>query len=124
METPIEWDGDLDSLRVSEKVKKLITEGKPKGKRSEAIRTVLRGLIKAGLNDAQIFAISESHPIGEKCKEKGKTWFQGEIDRARAHLGKEKTEENQPLLISAADLFSTKFKVEKAFIAGICHQRP
>ena len=77
---------DLDKLPVSPTMKTLISEGKPEGKRSEAVMKVLIALASSGVSDVDIFKIFEDNPIGEKYREKGESkrnWLNGEIQRAK-----------------------------------------
>jgi hypothetical protein len=77
---------DLDSLQLSYPIKKLITEGEAKGKRSEAIMSVLNALVKAHLEDQSIIGIFESYPIGEKYTEVGTTrekWLLAQVAKIR-----------------------------------------
>ena len=84
------WAGDLSSLRVPLGTKKLIREGEPKGKRSEAIMSVLNSLVRAKVSNTDIINIFESYPIGEKYREKGRSkerWLQDQIDKVRRGQG-------------------------------------
>ena len=76
----------LDSLRVSDDIKELIREGKPKGKRSEADFKVIRALVKAGHDDATICAVlmDPVHGLSDKPRELGAAWLEAEIKRARS----------------------------------------
>jgi hypothetical protein len=77
---------NLDSLNLSYPVKKLILEGEAKDKRSEAIMSVLNALVRADQSDAQIIAIFESYPIGEKYREAGHTrerWLLQQVNKVR-----------------------------------------
>jgi hypothetical protein len=78
---------DPEAIPVSYAVKKLIIEGETKGKRSEAVMSVLNALVRAGQSDAQIIAIFEAHAIGEKYREAGHTrerWLLRQVARVRA----------------------------------------
>jgi len=77
---------DIESLPVSFAIKSLIDADIPQGGRSEAVASVISGLVKAKVPDADIFKIFDSHKIGEKYREKGRSrtrWLQDEINRAR-----------------------------------------
>ena len=76
----------LDSLRVTRRIRDLIQEGRPKGKRSEAIMAVLDALARAELEDEQVLWVFETQPIGEKYREKGSSreaWLMPQIEKAR-----------------------------------------
>ena len=69
-------------------IKKLITEGDAKGKRSEAIMSVINALVRAKMDDAAIIGIFESNPlgIGAKYLEVGRTrekWLLSQVAKAR-----------------------------------------
>ncbi|PQP35645.1 hypothetical protein C6A37_01400 [Desulfobacteraceae bacterium SEEP-SAG9] len=79
-------DIDIESLPISFPIKNLIRGGMPKGKRSEAIASVLSALIKTKVSDEAIVNIFNTHRIGEKYREKGDSrdrWLQAEIKRLR-----------------------------------------
>ena len=79
-------DNAIEGLHVSYAVKRLIEEGEVKGKRSEAIMSVLNALTRASLNDQDIIQIFENYAIGEKYREKGRTrekWLLKQIDKCR-----------------------------------------
>jgi putative DNA primase/helicase len=75
----------VDELRISDELKRLIKEGKPRGERSEAIFRALRGLIVAGYgNDVIEFVMLDpANGLSEKPRVKGRVWLEGEIRRAR-----------------------------------------
>jgi hypothetical protein len=84
-----EIDDDLiSSLGVSDQIKELIRNGRPKGQRSEPIMSVLKALVGAGTPEPTIFQIFDNYPIGAKYREKGNSkerWLKDEIRRALAH---------------------------------------
>jgi hypothetical protein len=82
------WDGNLETLPVSTKIRQLIREGKPKGQRSEAAMSVLNALVAKGISDDQICQIFELYPIGEKAREKNDQykWLHNEIEKARKYV--------------------------------------
>jgi hypothetical protein len=84
----IQWDGDVESLPVSHKIRQLIKEGKPKGERSEAVMSALNALVAKGISDDQICQIFEQYPIGEKAREKNDQfkWLCDQIDKARKYV--------------------------------------
>ncbi|BBO76920.1 hypothetical protein DSCW_43370 [Desulfosarcina widdelii] len=80
---------DIDRLPIKPETRSLIRNGAAKGQRSEAIFTVLGGLIFSGLSDSEIFSLFESYPIGEKYRELGngrERWLQPQIDKARGYF--------------------------------------
>lgn len=79
---------------ISDRIKELILTPQPVGSRSEAIMSVLKALIGAGLHENIIVWVFDLYPIGEKYRENGAgkhRWLQGEIDRARKHNEDEPT---------------------------------
>jgi hypothetical protein len=75
----------LDDLRVADKTRSVIRDGKPVGQRSEAIFGAIRALIKAGHSDQEIIAVlvDPANGLSEKPRDKGLAWLTGEIKRAR-----------------------------------------
>lgn len=90
METAYQWDGRIEGLPIKAQTKSLILNGASKPNRSEAMMTVLNGLVWSGLSDDEIISIFEQYPIGEKYREKGRirqNWLLGygsNINIARA----------------------------------------
>jgi hypothetical protein len=80
----------IESLKVSPDIQQMILNGKPKGERSEAGMTVMLALMGARYDHNTIRFIFDHYPIGDKAREKGKAWFNGEIKRAENHINKEK----------------------------------
>jgi AAA domain len=136
---PFQWDGGIASLPLKEATKNLIVNGAPKGQRSEAMMTVLNGLVFSGLTDAQITEVFHIYLIGEKFREyKSKPkWLQLQIDKARLmttdrakapHRQKQRQEQPQqqeipkvkhPLPVTAATLRGMAFKQPEWIIPGI-----
>ena len=81
----------LDSLHVPDPIKTLIRDGKPKGRRSEAIFSAMRSMIKMGHSDDEIVAalMNPAHGLSEKPRERGEPWLRSEIKR-----GREKPDQN------------------------------
>jgi len=76
----------LEGLQIPYAVKRLIEEGEVKGKRSEAIMSVLNALTKVNLTDQAIIDTFEKYRIGEKYKEVGRTrekWLLKQVDKCR-----------------------------------------
>lgn len=83
------WDGTIDGLPLTEDIKELIVNGAPITERSEAIMSVVNGLVYSGLTDDQIVAMMDQYAIGEKYREKrsGKTkWLNKHIAKARSFV--------------------------------------
>lgn len=76
---------DLNKLRVSERVKKIIVDSAPKGDRSENVFSVTRAMVVADHTDEEIFSVltDPNYKISEKPLENGTAWLQAEIRRAR-----------------------------------------
>jgi len=77
----------VNSLRVSDRIKALILTGGDDTRypsRSEALFAVQEALIDAGYDDETVASVVLSNPIGEKAREQGERWLEGEIGRARA----------------------------------------
>ncbi len=68
-------------------LQRLIDDGAPLGYRSEACFKVMVHLAMRGYSDSEIYAIFDSHNIGEKYREmsdyEGKRWMDRSLDRAR-----------------------------------------
>jgi hypothetical protein len=80
-----EWDGEVDTLPITQRVKNLIINEKPVGERSEAEITVLNALVGAGLSDQSIDQIFDHNPIGDRTREKGSSHLQVQISKAREY---------------------------------------
>lgn len=109
---------NLDKMKISDEIKGLIKNGKPKGERSEAAMSVINFLVKNGLSDDQIFYIFYTYPIGEKHMERGDcdTQLQKEIDNARQYCKIEDTHDPLPehnekefRIITATNLMTMNF---------------
>lgn len=73
-------------MRITFAVRHLIKNGAEKGRRSEAIASVITSLLKAGYEESVVFEIFNTYPIGEKYQEKGHgkgDWLKAEISRLR-----------------------------------------
>jgi len=78
----------IEGLDIPYATRRLIEQGDAKGRRSEAIMSVLSVLVKLGADDATIIKIFEDHPqgIGEKYHEKGRTrekWLLTQVEKCR-----------------------------------------
>ena len=81
--------GDVNALPIKAETKDKILRGVPVGGRSEAMQTVLNALVWSRLSDAEIYAIFEQYPIGEKYREKGESrqrWLAPQIEKARGYV--------------------------------------
>ncbi len=91
----------VSGLRVSDRIKVLILTGEDTTRypsRSEALFGVLEALIAAGYDDQTIASVILANPIGEKAREQGRRWLEGEIGRARAKAGDDDPPE-QPIAV-------------------------
>jgi hypothetical protein len=77
---------NVETLPLSGRVKRLIKEGKERGKRSEAIWEVLLECLERGLTERQILSVFTLYPIGQKYHERGPEWLRGEVQRAEEYL--------------------------------------
>jgi hypothetical protein len=83
--------GTVDTLHFS--IKQLIENGAEKGKRSEAIGSVLAAMVRTGIPENDIISTFEENAIGEKYREKGSgrvKWLKDEINRMRAFVESKK----------------------------------
>lgn len=90
-------DIDVDSLPLNYGTKKLIKEGEVRGKRSEALMSVVNSLVSAGISEPDIFKVFENYPIGEKYREKGASktqWLKSQIDKAKDFVTVKKDSED------------------------------
>ena len=76
---------EFEDLPLTPDQKRLIQDGAPKGERSEALWSVLRAMVKRGLEDDVIQAVlmDPRYGLSEKPREKKLSWLQQEIARAR-----------------------------------------
>lgn len=75
-------------VQIPGEIERLIKNGKPVGKRSEAVHRVLRSLLSAGADDPTIIALmmDAAYGISDKPRQRGAKWLKGEITRARSKL--------------------------------------
>jgi hypothetical protein len=94
-----QWDGNIDSLPLKQGTKNKIIYGLPEGERSEAIMTVLNGLVYSNLSDSEILSVFQSYAIGEKYREKKnpEKWLRPQIDKARARVNDRAVAKNHPI---------------------------
>jgi hypothetical protein len=113
----VESDPDginIDALSINLGTKKLIKEGESKGKRSEAIMSVVSSLIAAGISESAIYSIFDNYPIGEKYREKRSSknrWLKSHIDKARGfikekNIESESEEDEETLLVFPYDVMT------------------
>jgi putative DNA primase/helicase len=122
----IDWDGDIHSLDLSNRILNLIEGGKLKGLRSEAMWDVIHGLIDTHLSNEDIIFIFESNEsgIGEKYYEVGanrEAWLQKQIHKAREEIVKELEQDfTSPEHKSTRQVFTQKIDAaDKDFDAQI-----
>lgn len=80
-----EWDGSIESLDLSERVKKWIVKGSDSGDRSKDMYSVLLEISQI-LKDDDILKIFTKYPIGEKYRGAGSNkdeWLVKQINKAR-----------------------------------------
>jgi putative DNA primase/helicase len=104
--TSVTWDDDIKSLKISDKMKKLIMNGNDGTyiSRSEAEMAVLLSLIHNGYEKTQIQAIFSKYPIGEKYKEQKSPgqYLEYNISKAKEHSNWTEEEFQDPLFISGS----------------------
>jgi archaellum biogenesis ATPase FlaH len=105
------FDANIDLLTVSDEIKAAIRTPYPKGQRSEASMRVLLALKGADVSTQQIEEIFQGYPIGEKRREAGDKWFEGEIKRAEEYLS---DNENQSLSPQKVKTPPARYKVFNA----------
>jgi len=77
------------SKHISNEIKELIINNAEKGKRSEAMMSVIDSLVSKGFSDEQIFYTFYSYSIGEKFISVGDTrdeWLSKQIEKARSYV--------------------------------------
>jgi hypothetical protein len=87
----------IDTLSFS--IKHLIENGAEKGKRSEAIGSVLAAMARAVVPEDEIFSTFEAEAIGEKYREKGQfrwDWLKPQIEKAKKYVMRDKVERLKP----------------------------
>lgn len=80
-----EWDGNIPSLPVRDRIKALITYDPGKGIRSNGVMSVVNALVKADVKASDIFLIFEQNPIGVKWRKEHKSkrqWLNRHIEKA------------------------------------------
>jgi len=81
--------GFVESLKVTDRIRRLIADGAPNGERSDKGAAVITAMLAGGHDDRMVFYVFDHYPIGEKYREKGRSknkWLQDEIGRARQHV--------------------------------------
>ncbi len=89
---------DLDNLDISKNIIDLIKNGKPKGKRSEAVIKVLIHLMSKSIKISQIIEIFERFAIGEKYRQKNdkkESYLNHEIKKAEEYIAKHNEDYNE-----------------------------
>ncbi len=100
-----DWDQNISSLPVSDKIKNLILHGNDGSyaSRSEADQAVITALVNKGLNERQIVTIFQNYPIGEKYREHSspEAYMKGNIEKAEEFSHLTDDERQDPLFISS-----------------------
>jgi putative DNA primase/helicase len=102
------WDGDIDKLAVSERIKDLIKNGKDGtySSRSEADQAVITALVHKGVSESDIKAIFEFYPdgIGDKYKDHNAPddYLKHNIKKAEEFSNLTEEERQDPLFISGS----------------------
>lgn len=116
---------DLKKLRISDKHKRMIRDGCPKGQRSNALFGVERDLVKNGYSDETICAIllDPAYGLSEKPRENGHAWLLLDIKRARCkpdnpHAGSSQSP-SPPKPISAKTLINKELPPLRWAIPGL-----
>ena len=79
---------DIQELRIPSYIRELILEGAERGKRSEAMWSVIHSLVTRGLTDGQILWVFDQHLIGTKAREHSNPaeWLVPQIEKVRDEL--------------------------------------
>jgi putative DNA primase/helicase len=102
------WDGDIDKLTVSDRIKDLIKNGNDGtySSRSEADQAVITALVHKGVGESDIKAIFQSYPngIGEKYKDHSSPdeYLSHNISKAKEMSNLTPAEMLDPLFISGS----------------------
>ncbi len=100
------WDGALESLPVSNKIKALILQGNDGAysSRSEADMAVTSILVDKGFSENDIRKVFETFPIGEKYREhpKKESYLKHNIEKAKTYSDLTEAERMDPRFLSGA----------------------
>ena len=100
------WDGSIDNLPVSAKIKNLIMKGNDGtySSRSDADMAVVVTLVNKGLSENDIRSVFEKYPIGEKYREHpaGDKYLRHTINSAKGMTNLTEEEMQDPLFISGS----------------------
>ena len=100
------WDGSIDNLQVSPKIKDLILKGNDGtySSRSEADMAVIIALVSKGVGDDAIREIFQNYPIGEKYREHSspEKYLEHTIREAKKLSNLTEEERQNPLFISGS----------------------
>ena len=100
------WDGSLENLPVSDRIKSLILRGNDGTypSRSETDQAVITALVNKGLSITEIEAIFQKYPIGEKYREHKSpaSYLNHNIEKAKKYSDLTEQEISDPLFINNA----------------------
>jgi len=100
------WDGDIEKLAVSDRIKDLIKNGKDDtySSRSEADQAVITALVHKGVSDSDIKTIFKKYKIGEKYREHSAPdeYLKYNIKKAAEFSNLNEEERQDPLFISGS----------------------
>ncbi len=100
------WDGSVDTLQVSQKIKHLILNGNDGSypSRSEADLAVAAALVYKGVSDADIVRIFKAYPIGEKYRGHPgkKQYLDHTLAKAKTLSGLTEAERLDPLFLTGS----------------------
>jgi putative DNA primase/helicase len=100
------WDGDIEKLAVSDRIKDLIVNGKDStySSRSEADQAVITALVHKGVGESDIKAIFKNYKIGEKYRGHSAPdeYLSHNIKKAEEFSNLTEEERQDPLFISGA----------------------
>ena len=117
---------DLRTLRVSSRIKYLIQHGDSIGQypsRSEALFAVLTALLGAGYDDPDIarLCLLETYGISDLPREKGPTWLEQELKRARRKaIRLARQAEGEPE--DSDDLMTDTVQPSRPIVEGLLHE--
>ena len=100
------WDGDIEKLAVSDRIKDLIVNGNDGtySSRSEADQAVITALVHKGVSESDIKGIFSNNKIGEKYREHSAPdeYLKYNIKKAEEFSNLTEEERQDPLFISGA----------------------
>lgn len=117
----------VEELQISDELKQRIREGKPTGKRSNALWGVIRAMVKAGHTDDEIIGVlmDERNGLSEKPREKGEAWLRPQIDKARKEPDenppdeKPKPEKRLPRIVTLDEVMRMEIRPPQMVVDGL-----